>query len=43
MEKVFLFFNTVSKRTNVGPITPDMLPAPAQGALATWHRDLCFS
>jgi len=29
MEKVFLFFNTVSKRTSVGPITPDMVPAPA--------------
>ena len=27
MEKVFLFFSTVSKRTNPGPITPDMLPA----------------
>jgi len=23
MEKVFLFFNTVSKRTNVSPITAD--------------------
>jgi dienelactone hydrolase len=30
MEKVFLFFNTVSKRTSVGPITPDKLP-PAAG------------
>jgi predicted esterase len=30
MEKVFLFFNTVSKRTSVGPITADMIPAPAQ-------------
>jgi hypothetical protein len=29
MEKVFLFFNTVSKRTNVGPITADMLPSPS--------------
>jgi len=28
MEKVFLFFATVSKRTTKGFITPDMLPAP---------------
>jgi dienelactone hydrolase len=30
IEKVFLFFNTVSKRTTVGPITADMIPAPPQ-------------
>lgn len=29
MEKVFLFFSTVSKRTNVGPITTEMLAPPA--------------
>jgi dienelactone hydrolase len=29
MEKVFLFFTLVSKKTHVGPITPAMLPAPA--------------
>jgi alpha-beta hydrolase superfamily lysophospholipase len=29
MEKVFLFFQTVSRRTNIGPITPEMLPAAA--------------
>ena len=28
MEKVFLFFSTVSKRTNKGFITPDMVPPP---------------
>jgi poly(3-hydroxybutyrate) depolymerase len=28
MEKVFLFFSMVSKRTNVGLITPDMAPLP---------------
>ena len=28
MEKVFLFFSIVSKRTNKGFITPDMLPRP---------------
>jgi hypothetical protein len=28
MEKVFLFFETVSRRTNTGFITEDMLPAP---------------
>jgi predicted esterase len=28
MEKIFLFFSIVSKRTNVGPITPDMAPPP---------------
>ena len=27
MEKVFLFFSTVTKRTHPGPITPGMLPA----------------
>jgi hypothetical protein len=33
MEKVFLFFSTVSKKTNVGPITPEMVAPPAaQGA-----------
>jgi len=26
MEKVFLFFATVSKRTNKGFITPDLVP-----------------
>lgn len=29
MEKVFQFFSVVSKRTNLGPITEDMLAAPA--------------
>jgi len=28
MEKVFLFFGTVSKRTNKGFITPDMVQPP---------------
>lgn len=28
MEKVFLFFSMLSKKTNVGFITPDMAPAP---------------
>src|SRR4051794_18850848 len=28
LEKVFLFFATVSKRTTKGFITPDMLPSP---------------
>ena len=33
MEKVFLFFSTVSKKTNVGSITPEMVAPPAaQGA-----------
>jgi hypothetical protein len=33
MEKVFLFFSTVSKRTQKGFITPDMLPpGPPRGA-----------
>jgi predicted esterase len=27
MEKVFLFFSTVSKTTTVGPIAPEMIPA----------------
>lgn len=31
IEKVFQFFSVVSKRTNPGPITEDMLPAPGQG------------
>ena len=29
MEKVFLFFSMLSKRTNIGFVTPDMAPAPA--------------
>jgi poly(3-hydroxybutyrate) depolymerase len=29
MEKVFLFFSMLSKQTNVGPITPEMIPPPA--------------
>jgi poly(3-hydroxybutyrate) depolymerase len=29
MEKVFHFFSTVSRRTNVGPITPEMISPPA--------------
>ena len=32
MENVFLFFSMVSKRTNVGLITPDMIPPPAPRA-----------
>ena len=32
MEKVFLFFSTVSKRTTVGPITSDMIAMPAPRA-----------
>ena len=32
MEKVFLFFSTVSKRTTVGPIAPDMIAMPAPRA-----------
>jgi hypothetical protein len=31
MEKVFLFFATVSKHTNVGFVTPDMAPSPPPG------------
>jgi pimeloyl-ACP methyl ester carboxylesterase len=31
MEKVFLFFSTVSKRTNVGSITPEMATMPERG------------
>jgi S-formylglutathione hydrolase FrmB len=30
MEKVFLFFSMLSKRTNVGFITPEMAPPPAR-------------
>jgi len=30
MEKVFLFFSTVSKRTNKGPITPEMAAMPGR-------------
>lgn len=32
MEKVFLFFATVSKLTNMGPITADMLSRPSTGS-----------
>jgi pimeloyl-ACP methyl ester carboxylesterase len=32
MEKVFLFFSMLSKRTNIGFITPDMAPPPAPRA-----------
>ena len=32
MEKVFLFFSMVSKRTTVGPIAPDMIALPAPRA-----------
>lgn len=32
MEKVFLFFSTVSKRTNKGPITAEMAAMPARPA-----------
>jgi dienelactone hydrolase len=32
MEKVFLFFSTVSKRTDKGPITPEMAAMPSRGA-----------
>jgi poly(3-hydroxybutyrate) depolymerase len=31
IEKVFLFFSTVSKWTSVGPITPEMAPASQRG------------
>jgi dipeptidyl aminopeptidase/acylaminoacyl peptidase len=31
MEKIFLFFATVSKHTNVGFVTPDMAPPLPQG------------
>lgn len=30
MEKVFLFFDTVSRRTNIGFVTEDMIPAPSR-------------
>lgn len=34
MKRVFMFFNTVSKDTNLGPITPDMTVAPPRPAPA---------
>jgi predicted esterase len=32
MKRVFMFFNTVSKNTNIGPVTPEMAAAPPRPA-----------
>ena len=38
MEKVFMFFNTVSKTTNLGPVTPEMVVPPPRPPAAAPPR-----